>query len=179
MRILKTSTIFALFLIVSNIKAQETATITKTQQVQLQIPVDISKTLGLYMFPAKNQDASTQKEDNKECYIWAYQQTGFDPSNPTKIPVKKAQVQGGTAVVGSAKGAAAGAAIGAIAGDAGKGAAIGAVTGALGGIRARRIAEAEQQERNKQLAVEDSNKYKEQFNKAFSSCIQAKGYTVN
>ena len=34
------------------------------------------------VYPAKGQTADQQKKDESECYTWAVQQTGFDPSVP-------------------------------------------------------------------------------------------------
>jgi len=167
-------------LFTNSISAQETTTITKTSEVQLQLPASYSKTLGLYIFPEENQTKQVQADDEKQCYIWAYEQTGFDPLNPTKIVAKK--VDGGpsgAAVVGAAKGAAAGAAIGAVTGDAGNGAAIGAIAGTLRGRRAAKNAEYQQQQVNNAEAAKQQEALMTNFKKAFSSCIQAKKYTVN
>ena len=91
----------------------------------------ISKTAGLFVYPAKGQSQKQQKKDEYECYVWAIDQSGIDPLNTPKVEAPAPQTgPTGGAVVGAAKGAAAGAAIGAIAGDAGKGAAIGATAGA-------------------------------------------------
>ena len=96
----------------------------------------ISSSLGLYVFPANNQNAATQEADEMECFKWAKQQSGYDPMNPTVYQGQQVDKSAdGSAVGGAAVGAAGGAAIGAIAGDAGKGAAIGAV---VGGVRGRR-----------------------------------------
>jgi uncharacterized protein YcfJ len=84
----------------------------------------------------------------------------------------------GSAVVGAAKGAAAGVAIGAIAGDAGKGAAIGATVGALGGRRAGKQAQAQQAQQSQAAATKSEQDMKNSFIKAFSVCIEGKGYTV-
>ena len=43
----------------------------------------IASSLGLYVFPANNQDTATQEADEMECFKWAKQQTGYDPLNPT------------------------------------------------------------------------------------------------
>jgi hypothetical protein len=92
----------------------------------------ISQTMKLYVFPAKNQSKQKQKEDEFECYKWAVEQSGIDPLNlPKAEPVPVQSGPTGGAVKGAAKGAAAGVAIGAIAGDAGKGAAIGAAAGGM------------------------------------------------
>jgi len=143
----------------------------------------LTKSLGIYVFPAKDQDKTQQESDQLECYKWAKEQTGYDPMNPTKVEVKKADtnLDGSAvvgAVVGAAGGAAAGAAIGAIAGDAGKGTAIGAVVGGLRGRRARKYGDYKEQENNKANAKATMAKMEADFIKAFSVCLEAKDYTV-
>lgn len=160
--------------------SQETATISQTNEVTLQLPESYTQTLGVYVFPAKEQDAATQKEDEKKCYIWAYEQTKFDPLNPTKVQAAQVdQGPDGGAVRGAARGAAAGAAVGAVAGDAGKGAAVGAVAGSMRGRRASKYNKAKQQEANNKAASDAEAKMMNDFKKAFSACIEAKGYSVN
>jgi hypothetical protein len=39
----------------------------------------LSTTLGLVVFPAKNQSKDQQATDETECYAWSKQQTGIDP----------------------------------------------------------------------------------------------------
>lgn len=139
----------------------------------------ISSTLKLYVFPAKGQKEGQQKKDEFECYNWAVKQSGIDPLNPPKVEAApKQEGPTGGAVKGAAKGAAAGVAIGAIAGDAGKGAAIGAVAGGLAG---RRSGKQQQAQANQKAATDVTNKEKEMkdsFIKAFSACLEGKGYTV-
>ena len=85
----------------------------------------MSNSLGIYVFPANDQDTATQDADEMACYKWAINQTGYDPLNPTVVQAAEVDTSAdGTAVKGAARGAAGGAAVGAIAGDAGKGAAI-------------------------------------------------------
>ncbi len=43
----------------------------------------ISQSLGLYVFPAKDQNAATQEADETACFKWAKEQSGYDPMNPT------------------------------------------------------------------------------------------------
>jgi hypothetical protein len=134
-----------------------------------------AKSLGIYIFPAKNQDQATQDQDDTACYKWAVEQSGVDPLNPTKVEAAKVDTSpDGTAVVGAAKGAAAGVAIGAIAGDAGKGAAIGAVAGR----RAKKVGDAQQQQANDQAAANQQTVMSDSFKKAFTVCMEGKGYTV-
>jgi len=139
----------------------------------------IGKGLGLYIFPSNNQDQTTQDADEMACFKWAKEQTGYDPINPTKVEAEQVDRSvDGTAVRGAARGAAAGAAIGAIGGDAGEGAAIGAVVGGLRGRRAKVVGDEMEQQHNDQVAAAKSQELMANFNKAFSACMEGKGYTV-
>jgi hypothetical protein len=139
----------------------------------------ISQQMKLYVFPSKGQSKQQQKEDEFECYKWAMEQSGIDPLNTPKVEAAPAQTgPTGGAVVGAAKGAAAGAAIGAIAGDAGKGAAIGATAGALAGRRQGKQAQAQQNQQSQANAAATEQAIKDSFAKAFSVCIEGKGYTI-
>ncbi len=161
-------TIIILVFAFVQLKAQETKKTTS-----------VAKGLGLYVFPAKSQDKKTQDADEMACYKWAKEESGVDPLNPTDVKAAKVDKSAdGTAVVGAAGGAAAGAAIGAIAGDAGKGAAIGAVVGGLRGRRAKVLGDAKQQQQNEAAAAAKEKEMMDNFIKAFSACMEAKGYTV-
>src|SRR5215831_17725708 len=88
----------------------------------------LSSSLGVYAFPAKNQTADQQHQDESYCYSWAKSQTGIDPAAPppqaaaAPPPSQSTDSAGsGHRVRGAARGAAGGAIIGGIAGDAGKG----------------------------------------------------------
>jgi len=138
----------------------------------------ISQAMGLFIYPTKNQSKNQQKKDEYACYEWAMEQSGVDPLNLPKTEVQQQTGPTGGAVVGAAKGAAAGAAIGAIAGDAGKGAAIGATAGAIRGRRAGQQAQAQQNQQAQASATATDQATKDKFKKAFSVCIEGKGYTV-
>jgi hypothetical protein len=139
----------------------------------------ISQTAKLFVYPSKGQGQQQQKKDEFECYQWAMQQTGIDPLNLPKVEAAPTQSgPTGGAIVGGAKGAAAGAAIGAIAGDAGKGAAIGAVAGGLAGRRQGREAQAHANQQSQANAAATEEQIKETFVKAFSVCLEGKGYTI-
>ena len=138
----------------------------------------LSKSGKLYVFPSKGQTHQKQKEDEFECYKWALDQTGIDPLNLPKVEAEVQSGPTGGAVVGAAKGAAAGVAIGAIAGDAGKGAAIGAVAGALGGRRQGKQAQEQQNQQAQDNAAKAEQDMKDTFKKAFSVCMEGKGYTI-
>jgi Sec-independent protein translocase protein TatA len=139
----------------------------------------ISQQMKLYVYPAKSQSKQQQKEDEFECYQWAVEQSGIDPLNLPKV--EAAPVQSGPtggAVKGAAKGAAAGVAIGAIAGDAGKGAAIGAAAGAMAGRSRGKQAQAQQNQQAQATATKTEQQMKDDYKKAFSVCIEGKGYTI-
>jgi len=139
----------------------------------------IAKGLGIYVFPANEQTQETQDADEMACYKWAKEQTGVDPMNPPKAEAAPAdQSLDGSAVRGAAKGAAAGAAIGAIGGDAGEGAAIGAVVGGLAGRRARKAGDQAEQKQNQQAAAAYEKDMMDKYIKAFSVCMEGKGYSV-
>jgi hypothetical protein len=138
----------------------------------------ISQTLKLFLYPSNAQSQQQQKEDEFECYKWAMEQSGIDPLDLPKVEVEVETGPTGAAVGGAARGAAAGAAIGAIAGDAGKGAAIGAAAGGMRGRRGGQQAQAQQNEQAQASATAAEEDLKNTFVKAFSVCIEGKGYTV-
>jgi hypothetical protein len=139
---------------------------------------------GLMVYPSKGQSAEQQKADEGACMAWAREQTGFDPTAPMEATSAPPPQQAPTtnAAKGALRGALGGLVVGAIAGDAGKGAAIGAGTGALvGGVRhhdqvqdsyAQQEAWAQQQAAQYQQRQND-------FNRAYATCLQGRGYTVN
>jgi hypothetical protein len=150
---------------------------------------------GLIIYPAKNQSAKQQQKDEGECQTWAKNNTGIDPlalanqaSQPAPVAAQAPPPPGGQRVRGAARGAAGGAVVGAIAGDAGKGAAIGAAAGTVaGGARKRReeeqVAASNQQaqaQAQQQAAGQKANTQSQlaTFNKAYSACLEGRGYTV-
>jgi hypothetical protein len=152
-------------------------------------PEWIHQTLKVFVYPAKGQKPEQQKKDETECYTWARSQTGIDPTGPATAPAATAEKvdnpASGARVAGAARGAAGGAVIGAIAGDAGKGAAIGATAGTMrGGAQKRKgkKAAAEQQKQaeaqaKQQAAAADAQEM-DTFKKAYSACVQGRGYTA-
>lgn len=130
----------------------------------------------IFIYPQRGQTVEQQQRDQGDCHIWAVQQSGFDPA--TASPgVTTTQPQGSPlrgAVGGAVVGAIAG---GIISGDPGKGAAIGATTGALfGGMRRRRSQQqitSQQQQQQAAFAQQQSN-----YRRAYSVCLQGRGYTV-
>lgn len=154
--------------------------------------------VGMYVYPKNHQSSESQQKDESECYASAKVSSGVDPQKPSSQAATPAQQQPqkagqtvpkGGAVAGSAKGAAGGAAIGAIAGDAGQGAAIGATAGAMAGRRRQKKAEktAQQQSAQQQAKAQQQSQADaaaqhqaslDSFKRAFSACLDARGYSV-
>lgn len=139
----------------------------------------VAKKVGVYVFPAQGQSEEQLDDDESYCYKWAVKQSGYDPINPTIVVAGEVDKgPDGSAVKGSAKGALTGAAIGAISGDAGQGAAIGAVSGAVLGHHRGRMRQGMEQAGADQMAYEQTQQLIDGFKKAFSVCLEGKGYTV-
>ena len=150
-----------------------------TTNVFAQTSPTIAQSLGLYAFPPQGKDAAAQEADEFACFNWAKEQTGYDPINPTQVQAAQVDKSAdGTAVVGAAKGAAAGAAIGSISGDMGKGAAYGAIIGGISGRRAKKMGDQQQQQQANQAAAAAQQNMAADYNKAFTVCMEAKGYTI-
>jgi hypothetical protein len=141
----------------------------------------------IYAYPAKGQNQSQQDRDRYECHSWAVKQTGFDPSraqavaSDTSAKNQPLPAQGHV-VRGAGRGAALGAVGGAITGNAGKGAAAGAAMGGLaGGMRRRnqRLQQNQQQQTTSQAAPNSQQGQRSAYDRAISSCLTGRGYTVN
>jgi hypothetical protein len=143
-----------------------------------QPPTVSPASLGLFVYPAKGQAPGQQQTDEGECYTWARQQTGIDPTAPGATPAQVDKGPDGSMVKGAAGGAIAGTAIGAIAGDTGKGAAIGATAGALRGRRQSKARKKEEEKESQQQAQAQNQQTKGTFTKAMSACLEGRGYSV-
>jgi hypothetical protein len=134
----------------------------------------------LMIYPKGDQPSAQQEKDKSECYIWAKNESGFDPMAPptaTAPPPQQQAPQGGVV-----RGAVRGAALGAIIDDSSEGARTGAKVGAaIGGMRRadqkRQQAQAQQQweQEQQQIYAEKRNRY----NRAYSVCLEARDYSVN
>lgn len=132
----------------------------------------------LYVFPAKGQSHEQTEKDKYDCYQWAKQNTGFDPMAQPKATTPPPQQQPRKRSV--LRGAAAGAAVGGIidgSDGAGKGAAAGAL---LGGMRRRNQVrnDMNQQEQWEQEQAAIYRRNRDEYNRAYSACLEGKGYTV-
>jgi hypothetical protein len=162
-----------LVMIMSSLATVLLAVITMTGDASAQ---SLSSSLGLAPYPSKGQSADQQNKDEGECFAWAKQQTGIDPMAVANAPTQQPgpAAGGGERVKGAARGALGGAAVGAIAGDTGKGAGVGAVVGTMAGGRQARKNKAAQQQQAEQAKAGTL----QQFNKAFSACMEGRGYAV-
>jgi hypothetical protein len=190
--------VLALFVAVVTVQAVPTARAQATPAAAPAKP--LSSSLGMVVFPAKNQTPQKQSADEGECFAWSKGQTGVDPLAPAPAPApaapaaqpaaSSAPAADGSRARGALRGAAAGAVIGEVANnDAGQGAAVGATAGVLaGGAKSRRSkAEAEKQaaaqaeQQAQQQTQQQQAAQAEQralFNKGFAACLEARGYTV-
>lgn len=136
-----------------------------------------------YVYPKDGQSAEQQKQDEFQCYEWAKGQTGFDPMappTPTTAAPSEEPKKGGL-FRGAAAGAALGAVIGAIAGDPGTGAAIGAAGGGMMGGMRRSDQVRQQEAAQENWEREQSARYQNQrneYNRAYGVCLEARGYSV-
>ncbi len=143
----------------------------------------------VYFYPAQGQSAAQQDRDRYECYLWARQQTGLDPSAPALAPHQRVQVIP-TAPPGrdTTAGAVTGAVIGTVVSPPGRsaeGAVVGAVAGAVVGA-ASDTARQEQAERVQEhydrRAARRAARIEQQassYRRAMAACLEGRGYTVH
>ncbi len=143
----------------------------------------------VYFYPTRGQSPAQQDRDRYECYVWAVQQTGFDPSAPQLAPHQRLEtVAMPPPAHDAAVGAATGAVIGAIAarpGHTGSGAVVGAIAGAvIGGIsdaarqeQAERIQERYVSRREAAYSVRVEQQAAS-YRRAMAACLEGRGYTV-
>jgi hypothetical protein len=142
---------------------------------------------GLFVFPAKGQDAAQQATDESQCYDWTKTQTGYDPKSPppaqAAAPAETDDGPKGERIKGAARGAAAGAVIGEVANDdASEGAKVGAAAGVLAGGHRTRKDRRDQREKAEEQAKADTQANQtaqaDNFKRGFSGCLESRGYTV-
>jgi len=154
----------------------------------------LAASVGLQAYPSKGQDARQQNIDEGECYNWAKQNSGYDPSSPPpaavaqKVEPPPAQPTGARAR-GAVRGAAAGAVVGEVANnDADQGARTGAAVGVVaGGARNRQAkkqqaAQADAANQQAQAQADQHNaqnaQLQQNFKNGMKACLEGKGYTV-
>lgn len=143
----------------------------------------------VYFYPVKGQSKAQQERDRYECYLWAKEQTGFDPSAPNLAPHQQVRVEpvepsGEQAKAGAVTGAVLGAVI-AKPGRKAEGAVKGAIAGAIVGAASEqaRVDEARriEAERQAQLDATHAARMEQQasnYRRAMSACLKGRGYEV-
>ena len=125
-----------------------------------------------FVFPNKGQSQDQLDLDQAQCMTIARERTGFDPTATTRAP----QTQGGVGR-GVARGALLGTAVGAVTGNTGRGFRTGVLAGGLmGGMR-----RADSNRQQQQWTREERSNYRRNRNnwtRAFSACMESRGYTV-
>ena len=157
-------------------------------QVMAQIdrPPEIST--EVFFYPNHGQGPGQQDRDRFECYLWARQQTGFDPSTPRLAPHQRLKVvaqppAGQDTVAGTLTGAALGAVIGSPHNTA-EGAIIGAMAGATIGAISDSVRQQRAEEIQAQYDSQAASRYAEQdrqsrrYRRAMGACLEGRGYTV-
>ncbi len=138
--------------------------------------VRLANAQDLFIYAAQGQSQDQQDLDEVQCRRFATERTGFDPRATPTATTARPQTQGG-AVGGAARGALLGTAVGAVSGNARRGASIGAAGGGMmGGMRRR-----DSQRQQDQWARQESANYQQnrnEFNRAFSACLEGRGYVV-
>jgi len=132
----------------------------------------------LIVYPNKGQDNAQQEQDKFACYGWAKEQSGFDPMAPpvTTTPPPQQEAKRGGLLSGAVRGAIIGGII-----DGKDGAKTGAGAGAaIGGMRRmdqnRSEAQQRQQWEQQQASMYQNNR--NSYNRAYSACMEGRGYTV-
>ena len=130
----------------------------------------------LFVFPNEGQSQDQQDKDEFQCHRMARERSGFDPMQTPTATRARPETRGG-ALRGGAGGALIGTAVGAIAGDARRGAAIGGVSGGLmGGMRRNDSRRQQDQWAQEQAAIYQRDR--NDWNRAFTACMESRGYTV-
>jgi hypothetical protein len=145
----------------------------------------------VYAYPQQGQTPEQQDRDRYECYLWASQQTGFDPSAPNVPPHDRFVVRGGPPGpppgAQTAVGAVTGGIIGALIAPP-RAAGFGAVAGALVGGTIGASAEASQNQQAQYVASQNAAAQQAQmgqveqkasdYRRALGACLEGRGYTV-
>jgi hypothetical protein len=133
----------------------------------------------LYIYPAKDQSAEQMEKDKYECYNWAKKDSSFDPMAAPKAttPAPTAEKKKGGAV----KGAAAGAVAGKVLGNSSKTTKRSAAAGGLIGGVSQSSKNAKTEQKQKDWEQKESANYannRNNYNRAYSACLEGRGYTV-
>jgi len=130
----------------------------------------------LFVFPNDGQSQDQQDMDEFQCQRDARDRTGFDPAATPRATTAAPQQEGGV-VRGATRGALLGGAIGAATGNTRQGLRAGAAGGGvMGGMR--RADSSRQQDQWAQQEAANYQRNRNNWNRAFIACMEARGYTV-
>lgn len=139
----------------------------------------------IYFYPNQGQTEQQQDRDRYECYLWAVEKSGFDPSQASLAPHQRVEVIP-QPVPGAS--AAAGAVTGAIAGSVlaeprhrDEGLVLGAITGALLGAAADAERTEQAAKMEQQLNAQQDARLEQRardYRRAMTACLEGRGYTV-
>lgn len=142
----------------------------------------------VYYYPVRGQSIERQDRDRFECYRWAKQQTGFDPSQPYLAPHQRTYVvpdpaPGHDTAAGAFTGAILGAMIGAPH-NTGEGAVIGAIAGGTLGAASDAARQEQAGYIQEQYARRAMNRHAtlerqaDNYRRAMKACFEGRGYSV-
>jgi len=143
----------------------------------------------LIIYPKNDQSKEQQQQDEGACFVWAKNETGFDPLSIQSVPSAVVKTPPPKKQRGGAiKGAIAGAVIGEIIGDEGDDVRDGAKYGAAAGLirqgrrnkmaakkQAQAMAEAEKE--IAKIEAETAER-RDIYNRHYSACLEGRGYSV-
>lgn len=136
----------------------------------------------VYSYPMRGQSSEQQDRDRYECYDWAVQQTGVDPTRLADgVPSPEVVVQVTAPADATIAGVAIGAAIGSTMGKHGDSGSV--VVGAIiGGLLGAATSEAAQAEADVQAVQRESDaraaSVAEAYRRAMAACLEGRGYSV-
>lgn len=137
------------------------------------------------IYPARGQSERRADRDRYECYLWAVQQSGFDPGRAPAPSRELVRVEPDPPTgYGTATGAVAGAVVGAAVANPQRtleGAAIGAVVGGVAGHAADSAREARAQAVEERLNERRDARHDpraDHYRRAMTACLEGRGYTV-
>ena len=143
----------------------------------------------VYFSPRHGQTPARQDRDHYECYLWAVEQTEYDPAQTALAPHQRITVSpASTAGIDIAAGTIGGAVIGSIlAGPRrhGEGLVLGAIAGMIMGTASEsakqdQAAQLQQQlNRQKTHAYSRLEKQADSYRRAISACLEGRGYEVH
>jgi len=140
-------------------------------------PVYAQEPDQLFVYPKNDQTQEQMDQDFSECEMWTYEQIGFPEGYVADEDAGKGKVAK-NAAIGTVAGAGVGAAAGAVAGKPGKGAAAGAGAGLVAGL----IIGSKKKKKAKEEAAEQAamvdEQYNENYRRAMTACMGARGYEV-